>query len=591
MVSIKMSTIRFSLHLLLLMAALLSGAAHALVLDAEVDTTEVRFGETLQLTLKIDDSARGNEPDLSVLDTDFRVLGRQTSSSTRLSNRGISSETRWLVTLLPRKKGEVTIPAIPFDGVTSKPINITVTDQPQPSTNAQASDQQVFLQAEVDSKEVYVQQQVNFTLRLYKRGELLDPNLSMPDVEGAVQEKLGAPRSFRTVINGQQYDVVENRFAFFPQKSGTFLIPPAELTATVLANSSRFYDPFSGTTGKQIRRTSDAIEIHVRPKPASYPKSAPWLPTTSLKISETLTPNKTEFKVGEPITRVVTIDAAGVAPSLLPPLPVPEGLGYKVYAEPAETKGLPDAKGVSSRREETHSYIPTRAGTLKIPPVEIAYWNLNTDHLDKATLPGRELKITAVAPAAGSLPSNNLLDAPPNPKESASNLASTTPTPENSIWPYLSAALLILWLATLGIIGWLWQKLRQSKPTGAPTQETSQTPSEKALRKQLLQACSENHPFAARKALVGWFAEQHPQHAIHSLGHIRQHAMSALLASATTELEQVLYNPQSGSGELNWSGERLRKAIADEDSQRRIKVKAITGDLASLYPSPQARLK
>lgn len=557
----------------LLPMLLASPSVLALVFDASVDTREVRMGETLRLTLRIDESNKGKEPDFSVLEKDFRVLGKQFGSSTNLSSRGINTETNWIVNLMPKRKGTLTIPALSFDGVLSKPITVTVTEASQPS-GAQNAQQLVFLEADVDSREVYVQQQVNFTLRLYRRTDLHDPSLVMPDVENAVQEKLGSPRAYTTVIDGREYEVVENRFAYFPQKSGTFVIPPAELNATIAVGGNGFLDPFLGMMGKQIRRLSNGIEITVKPKPDTYPSNAPWLPTTQLSIEETIRPDKQDFKVGEPITRIVTLEAAGVAPSLLPPMPVPDGEGFKVYPEPADTRGLPDANGVSSRRIETHAYIPTRAGTLQLPAIEITFWNTQTDRLDKAVLAARSFTINPVAGAAVT-PTQEAPAA--TPQSNASPTTSAQPAGPNP-WPWVSASLLIVWLATLAI--WAAQT-RKGKSKATPTGELPTDDSLTDKRNALMNACKQQQPVAARKALVAWFKALEKEHAIHSLGHVRQHALSALLAKAAIELEQTLYRP---SESIQWSSDALRKGIADEESQRRIKQREQKQHLQALHP-------
>lgn len=562
------------LGIILLLQGWMSGLAQALVVSASVDTTEVRLGETLRLTLRIDESNKGKEPDFSVLEPDFRLLNKQFGSNTRLTNRGINTETNWVITLLPKRKGSVTIPAINFDGVQSKPITLNVIDQPQ-QTTAQTSQQLVFLEAEVDATEVYVQQQVIFTLRLYKRTELHDPSLVMPDVESAVQEKLGSPRSFSKVVDGRDYEVIENRFAYFPQKSGTLVIPPAELNATIAVGGSGFLDPFLGMMGKQIRRESNGIEIKVRPKPDGYPANAAWLPTRHVTVEETIKPDKQSFKVGEPITRVVSIEAAGVAASLLPPLPVPEGKGFKVYPEPAESRGLPDAKGVTSRRVETHAYIPTQPGSLTLPTVEIPYWNVQEDRLDKVVLAGHTVTITGKAPTPAEKPANNVQDeSQVSPTDSV-----VTPT-QSSLWQWISLGLLMTWLITLAL--WFTQ-VRSRKGATAQGSTTNIAAQESLSRKRdaLMQACKQQHPVGARKALVAWFKALDSEHPVHSLGHVRQHAMSALLATAAKELEQTLYCP---SDDAQWNSDALRKGIADEESQRRIKQRENKSQLQSLYP-------
>lgn len=571
----------FALQLIIMPQAL------ALVVSASVDTTNVRMGDTLRLTIRIDESNKGNEPNLDVLEKDFRILGKQFGSSTRLTNRGINTESNWIINLLPKHKGSLTIPAIDFDGVMSRPITINVSEEPQSA--AQNTQQLVFLEAEVDAAEVYVQQQVIFTLRLYKRTELHDPSLVMPDVEGAVQEKLGSPRAFNKVIDGRDYEVVENRFAYFPQKSGTLLIPPAELDATIAVGGNGFLDPFLGMMGKQIRRLSKGIEVKVNPKPDTYPPNAAWLPTTQLKIEESIHPDKQEFKVGEPITRIITLEAAGVAPSLLPPLPVPEGSGYKVYPEPADTQGLPDARGVSSRRVETQAYIPTQAGTLTLPAIEIAYWNVQENKLDKAILPERNFTIMNGASSgtlSPSLPNDSsqnalLQDCAHDNAASAPPLLQGQNISTTATWQWLTLALMITWLMTLAVWFAQWRKAKKHQSDTLQQQHEKHAETLTNKRNTLMHACKQNQPVVARKALIAWFKQLDATHPIHSLGHIRLHAMSALLASAASELEHALYCPAQDN---SWNCEALRKGIADEESQRRIKQREAKSHLHTLHP-------
>ncbi len=364
------------------------------------------------------------------------------------------------------------------------------------------------------------------------------------------------------------------------------MIPPAELNATIAVGGNGFLDPFLGMMGKQIRRQSNGIEIKVRPKPASYPANAPWLPTANLSIKETLNPDKDSFKVGEPITRIITLEAMGVAPSLLPPLPVPEGKGFKVYPEPADTRSLPDAQGVSSRRVETQAYIPTQPGTLTLPTIEVPFWNVQTDKLDKAVLPGRTLTITGTT-AASTQPfsaSDNGTASGQTASQALSALSGATPTAGDSgsarFWQWLCLALLLTWVITLAL--WFLQSRKSRAQANHSASGDEQVPATLSRsRDALLNACKQNHPVIARKALVAWFKQLDSSHAVHSLGHVRQYALSALLARAASELEQTLYRPAEG---ISWNSDALRKGIADEESQRRIKKRETRSQLNPLHP-------
>jgi len=73
---------------LALLALLVTGLANATI-SASLDTDEIAPGESVQLTL-VHDGRTKDDPDLSPLDKDFDVLGRQSSSSMQIVNGSAS---------------------------------------------------------------------------------------------------------------------------------------------------------------------------------------------------------------------------------------------------------------------------------------------------------------------------------------------------------------------------------------------------------------------------------------------------------------------------------------------------------------------
>ena len=93
--------------LVLLMISSLTQAA----VTAQVDRTEVVIGETFNLVISTDENTN-DQPDLSVLETNFRVLGNSQSSSTNIVNNSYSVEKKWQISLMSLGIGEATIPPL-----------------------------------------------------------------------------------------------------------------------------------------------------------------------------------------------------------------------------------------------------------------------------------------------------------------------------------------------------------------------------------------------------------------------------------------------------------------------------------------------
>ena len=112
--------------ILFLFFLLQSGTISAEV-TASTGRTVVSIDESIELTIKSDDSS--DDPDLSILENHFQILGRSQSQNYSLINGNASRTHTWNVTLLPKKTGEITIPAIKVGNETTRPIHLVVQKQ------------------------------------------------------------------------------------------------------------------------------------------------------------------------------------------------------------------------------------------------------------------------------------------------------------------------------------------------------------------------------------------------------------------------------------------------------------------------------
>ncbi len=104
--------------------------AAAMPLRADVHATlsqsSIAQNEPFTLTLESDTKTSG-PPDLSPLEQDFRIVHRSTSRSMRSFNGRRSQRTAVTLTLIPRRGGELVIPAIGFGQESSQALQISVT--------------------------------------------------------------------------------------------------------------------------------------------------------------------------------------------------------------------------------------------------------------------------------------------------------------------------------------------------------------------------------------------------------------------------------------------------------------------------------
>jgi hypothetical protein len=529
--------------------------ASAQSLTGTVDRTRLDSGESVELTLESDDATLFGKPDLQPLNELFEVLGtRQVNRLTSGGNKAEAS-TRWIITLQPKHSGYVVIPPLNLGQLQSAPITLHVGQNTGVADSRLAP---VFIDASLDHESVYVQAQTVLTLRIYHSVSLYDDsNLTQLDMPQARVEALGEPRTYEKDINGVRHGVIELRYAIFPQESGELVIPSQAFTATAVDRaSSNSYNPFGPRPGKVIRVRSPEIPLSVKAKPASYPADAPWLPAHSLTLSEAWNPEPETARVGDSLTRSLTLKAQGLASAQLPPLPATQVAGLRRYPDQPQLTNKTSENGLQGSREEREALVANREGTIKLSAIEVFWWNTTTDQLERSSLPARDLQMAA-NPSLETLPVDVQQLAPVG-------------AAEVEVWPWqLSSGLLSL-TTVLGFTLW-WRARRQ--PAVVTSQQSG--PSPRNLLDDLKRACLANDSLATRHALDAW-ARQQPE----TLADMA--ARYTPLSDALDGLNGALY---SESGQ-HWQGRNLWLAIrslpATEDLENT--ANQDTSALPPLYP-------
>ena len=90
-------------------------------LTATVDTQHLTTDQTVNFTLT--STSESNAPDFSVLETDFEILGQSTFSQMQSHNGRIQQSLSWRLQLLPKRAGELLIPAFEIDGERSQSLD------------------------------------------------------------------------------------------------------------------------------------------------------------------------------------------------------------------------------------------------------------------------------------------------------------------------------------------------------------------------------------------------------------------------------------------------------------------------------------
>lgn len=578
--------------------ALVAFAAHAAA-PAYLSENPAYLGEPLLLSIESDDTSGSTQPDLAPLENDFRILGTGTSTQINIINGQRSDKMLWQIQLAPKHSGTLRIPALTVGREATDPMTVTVKDSASP--RAQAAGSHVFLQAEVDPAVTrpYVQQLIPYTVRLYYDRSLRQGSLEPPQLDNAVLEQIGEDRQYETSRDGRRLQVVERHYALFPQNSGHLTIPPMRFEGQVLDGSSRTRHPGASDTLMQrllantpfandpffrdnmfsddafgglfssavpVRAQGPAVSIEVRPRPAG--SRGAWLPATQVTLHDDWAEHPPELRVGEPVTRTITIRAEGLSGAQIPALDMSAPANARLYPEPPVSETRTENGRLVGISTQKLTYIPTAEGSLELPELQLPWWNTTQDRATTATLPAWRLLV-----AAGSVPQAGVNPQPLQAPPSAPLPAATAQADDSAAGSWrerlpggwhsmaVGVASLLALAGLLGVAGVRRRTLRQQPPAPAAPAATevvsrrASTPTARAARQALKQACQGDDGAAAAQALLQLARSVWPDDPPRSLGALASRVPHG--SEAVRELDRWLYAP----GGAAWQGQTLWAAV------------------------------
>ena len=363
-------------------------------LSTSVDRREIAMGETLRLTLLGDAGEQPAEIDLTPLNRDWEILSRSSATNARFIN-GQNQVTRTLeMELAPLREGSLSIPSLKTGGRSTTPLSIRV----NPEAVVAPGDALVLFEASVDQDSVYVQAETTLTVTLQQAINLDGGEISVFDIPDTVTEDLER-RSFQRRVGNRTWLVTELRYAIYPQKSGPLVIPAIGFTAREVQPGRSL---LGARLGRRLRMASEPIEIKVKSVPVGFPGEV-WLPARSLSLEENWSIDPASLNVGDSTTRTLTLNARGLQGSQLPPLSSVQGSlnipELRFYPDQESIDQSELADGLQGRRVQSEALVARSGGAWTLPEIRVPWWNIDTDSLEFAVLPAREVKVAATQTA------------------------------------------------------------------------------------------------------------------------------------------------------------------------------------------------
>ena len=548
---VKMRFIASFLFFLLLLLILAPQNAFAANINVSLDRNPVSLDESFQIIFTASESP-DDDPDFSPLEQDFTILNQSNSSSSSWINGKASKTVQWTLNVMAKQAGNLVIPPVNFGNDVSQSSTILVTENtPNKAAN---TNEDLFIEVEATPENPYIQSQVFYTLRLYTKVDISQARLNEPELADAVIERLGEDSNYNTQVNGMNYSVTERKYAIFPQKSGQLTIKPLVLTAEVLTSSRPGFNGFFNSQMTKTKRVeSKTITLDVKPAPASF-TGQHWLSAEQLVLKQEWSGDIQQMKVGEPLTRTLTLVAKGTTVGQLPELnPRNTNDQLKAYPDQPVLQEQKKADGLLAFREEKCALIPSKAGNYTLPAIEIPWFNTKSQKMEIARIP--ETTLTAVA-AAGTQPAAiapALTSVTPQKIETAPVIK---PQQQTNIWLWISVFLAAGWLITVIIF------LTKRAVTKPVIENNDSEINLKECIKNLKNACAKNDAVAAKDALLEWGRQKFN---VSNMGAIAVFC-DARLRDEILQLNHALYGKEIGE----WHGKKLFQAFTENKAREKI---------------------
>lgn len=447
--------------------------------SASINRTDIENGEIIELTLHLENF--NTQPKLDVLDKDFTVYNTSTSSKVSTINGKTTSNYDMIVTIMPNKTGKLTIPAIKVGNEYTNPINIKV--DKALTNDEQGEYQDIFAVSSVARNKSYVNVPVLYTLKLYYSTPMLGIQPKKFRIKNAEMRPTDHQVSYQKRINGRVYEVAEQSFMMIPHATGKLEIPPMVLEATI---SNGF-----GQLGvKKEYISTKAQTLYVKPIPKDI-SIKDWFPSSEVTMTDNWSDRK-DVKVGNLLTRTVTVKAKGVLSTDIPKLEFSSNNDFNVYAEKPKLKDIEKKGKLIGTATYTIGYMPTTQGKSKVPKLELKWFDIDTHKSKVARIAAKEFDVKK-----GNLVNTDFSSLSPQKKQVIKK------TVVNTYWRDIAILFIVLWFVTLLLlIRCKFSKPKQIKAIN--TRASDLGIANTAGFKEVKNACVKKDQKALQHALIGW---------------------------------------------------------------------------------------
>ncbi|HYC18149.1 MAG TPA: BatD family protein [Pseudolabrys sp.] len=416
-------------------------------------------------------------------------------------------------------------------------LTLTIWASPLASAQPVATPEPVVT-VTIDPQRVIVGQKATLVVTVLAPNYMPAPP-ALPDfqVRNVVTRPLGAINQVEQ-REGVSYAGVRYEFALFPQEPGNFAIAGEKIGVTYAAEP-----PQTRTTTIEVPRL--VFEGFI---PEAAQDLDPFIAAPRLTIEQSMTRSAQDLKVGDSVTRTVTLKADGTPAMLLPPVTFARVDGLTLYpAQPTLNENLDRrTSALSATRVDDATYMLEKPGDYTLPAIEFAWLNVSTGKIEHASADAIALHVAD------------------NPALRASGLIEADVAGWNWQAPVDFALdhrlLLSVILVVLAVGAWYAPTTARSIRQDLARRQLAYLNSEAWSFARLRASFHQGDPEKMYLALLGWLERFVPQAPFHTIEALKRAARDPLLDHEIASFETNLFGPRRNAS--SWSPRRLLSRIS-----------------------------
>lgn len=194
----------------------------------------------------------------------------------------------------------------------------------------------------------------------------------------------GEAQHLTQTLDGTPFYGLRYTYRIIPEQAREFVIPALSISA----------QPAQAAGNLTAHSTPQRFSAQV---PQGFAPGEPVLVAQGLRLSQKISPSGTPLKVGDTLTRAVTLQADGPPGMALPP-PVQANIpGLRAYPQTPVISNLDDGRGdlLGGQRIDRQTYRVDRKGHFTLPALRVKWWDSQAREARIAELPPVDINATA----------------------------------------------------------------------------------------------------------------------------------------------------------------------------------------------------